>query len=486
MKKACIPAIGLMMGMMMLVSCNKDKDNNTTKEAVFTASIEQHAGQGRTAIDPENGDVKWLADDQILVANENGESATFTLQSGAGTNNGTFGIAEQFDMTAPYVAAYPQTATINGTNVTFNLPDEQTLTQTGTFANGANPMVAYSTNENLMFKNLCGGLCIRLAGVDIHVSGIRITATDENEKLNGPFVADCTQSEPVLVATDGEGYDTPNCITLNCDVTLNSATAQEFFIILPVGTLAQGFTMEVLDGTEVICTKQLNTNLAQVERNTVKCLNAIQIPSTSGWHTYCTQELDNAWRSNVGTPLWGYEYPTSLMAQYAGCSLTKVALFSDVLWNAVGGNYTCYVYKGGSNPDEGTLAASITVDVPFSQNAWCEYDLNNAVYVTGTEPIWVIWTKNEYDNYDYPAGCSTEPTQYGNWYNNGRDGWQHWDTDSFGDVCWTMQNYFADASGRSFVLYPDDNHLSVEQHNTTPVRSGNDPIVSSVRDYYRK
>ena len=274
MKKVLFSAMALTMSLMMLVSCNKDKENS--KEAVFTANIEQHISQqNRTAINPENGQVKWLAGDKILVANGNGETATFTLQSGAGTTEGTFRTTGEFEMSEPFVAVYPQTATLNGTTATFNLPATQTLTQTGTFANGANPMAAYAEDENLFFMNLCGGLDVRLLGDNIHVSGIRITGA-ESEKLNGSFAVDCSANEPALMAN--QGTNGTNIVTLNCDVTLTSTTTpQEFFIVLPVGALAQGFTMEVLDGEEVICTKQLETNLAQIVRNDVKRFNPLLI-----------------------------------------------------------------------------------------------------------------------------------------------------------------------------------------------------------------
>ena len=274
MKKVLFSAMALTMGLMMLVSCNKEK--KVSKEAVFTANIEQHIGQqGRTAINPLNGDVKWLAGDKILVTNGNGETAEFTLQSGAGSTEGTFRTTGEFEMTEPFTAVYPQTATLSGTTTTFNLPATQTLTQTGTFANGANPMAAYGTDENLYFKNLCGGLDVRLLGDNIHVSGIRITGA-EGEKLNGTFTVDCSANEPVLMV--GQGTNGTNIVTLNCDVTLTSTTtAQEFFIVLPVGALAQGFTMEVLDGENIICTKQLQTNLAQIVRNEVKRFNPLLI-----------------------------------------------------------------------------------------------------------------------------------------------------------------------------------------------------------------
>ena len=169
-------------------------------------------------------------------------------------------------------------------------------------------------------------------------------------------------------------------------------------------------------------------------------------PVGPGWHTYLESDFDNAYRSNVGDPSWGYEYPTSVLAQYAGYNLTKVAVFSDDMYGAVGGNFTCNVYKGGSTPGAGTLAASITVDVPVGLGAWCEYDLNNAVNVTGTEPLWVIWTVNTYGGMGYPAGCASHSSAYGDWWNNGQDGWQHMD-----GATWTMKNYFTNR-GRTVVL----------------------------------
>ncbi len=265
--------MALTIGLMALVSCNKEKESS--KEAVFSAKLEQHIGQqSRTAINPENGMVKWLAGDKIVVANGNGETAQFTLQSGAGSNEGTFSTAGEFEMEAPFTAAYPQNATISGTTATFTLPATQTLTQTGTFANGANPMAAYGTDDNLYFRNLCGGLDVRLLGDNIHVSGIRITGS-ESEKLNGTFAVDCSVNEPAIMAN--QGSNGTNIVTLNCNVVLDAEAATEFFIVLPVGALAQGFTMEVLDGTEVICTKQLETNLAQIVRNEVKRFNPLLI-----------------------------------------------------------------------------------------------------------------------------------------------------------------------------------------------------------------
>ena len=177
--------------------------------------------------------------------------------------------------------------------------------------------------------------------------------------------------------------------------------------------------------------------------------NLMPEPVQPGWHTYCESEFDNAYKSNVGDPSWGYEYPVSLLSQYAGYNLTKVAVFSDDMYGAVGGNFTCNVYVGGSTPASGTLASTITVDVPTSVGDWVEYDLTTPVAVTGTDPIWVLWTVNTYAGMGYPAGCASHSSDYGDWWNNGQDGWEH-----MGDCTWTMKNYFAGRDGRLVALEP--------------------------------
>ena len=169
----------------------------------------------------------------------------------------------------------------------------------------------------------------------------------------------------------------------------------------------------------------------------------------SGWHTYIESEFDNAYRSSVGNPSWGYEYPVEVISQYTGCNLTKVAVFSDNIWGAVGGNFTCSIYLGGSAPEEGTLVSTITVDVPVNVGDWVEYNLVNPVHISGIEPLWVIWHANSTTGYGggYPAGCASHSSSYGDWWNNGQDGWGH-----MGSCTWTMKNYFSNLSGRDFAL----------------------------------
>ena len=297
MRKLTTFAMALMMGMMMLVSCNKDKDNKD--QAVFHATIESRT-QDRTYLDPVDGQgqIKWKAGDQIRIYNGNGESAVFTLQSGANTTNGTFTYANEFDMVPPFTAVYPHTATMNDADmVVFEVPAVQNLTETGTFANGANPMLAYGTDDNLYFKNLCGGLGVRLYG-DAHVSSITVMGI-EGEKLNGQFEVDGEDTE-LEAYPCGEGGN--NLVTLTCDVTLTDEVS-DFYAVLPVGVLYHGVIVEIYDGETLVGQIPFpESHAAQVVRNTIKSFQPVEVltheyvdlglPSGLLWAT-CNVGADN-------------------------------------------------------------------------------------------------------------------------------------------------------------------------------------------------
>ena len=278
MRKLTTFALALMMGMMMLVSCNKDKDN--TDKAVFHATIESRT-QDRTYLDPVDGQgqIKWKAGDQIRIYNGNGESAVFTLKEGANTTNGTFTYANEFDMVPPFTAVYPHTATMNDADmVVFEVPAVQNLTETGTFANGANPMLAYGTDDNLYFKNLCGGLGVRLYG-DAHVSSITVMGI-ESEKLNGQFEVDGEDTE---LATSPYGEGGNNLVTLTCDVTLTADQVTNFYAVLPVGVLYHGVIVEIYDGeTMVGQIPYPEGHAAQVVRNTIKSFQPVEVTVGGG------------------------------------------------------------------------------------------------------------------------------------------------------------------------------------------------------------
>ena len=174
-------------------------------------------------------------------------------------------------------------------------------------------------------------------------------------------------------------------------------------------------------------------------------------PQGAGWHTFLEGEFNDALRSNVSdNPSFGYHYPTSITSQYNGFTLTKVSMFSDDLYGAVGGSYTVNIYQGGTAPGEGTLVSSQPVDLPVGLGQWVDWDLNTPVSVSGGQDLWVIYYVNQAGGMGYPAGmCNTDSNPNGDWWNGG-NGWEN-----YGGGVWTMRNYFTDRSGRTVVLGTD-------------------------------
>ena len=261
--------------LLMFVGCKKENENET-KGTILKASIEQNMGD-KTSLHPMGNmaEIHWTAGDKILV-NNGTASQTFTLAEGAGTKNGTFNYDGDYTFGTSNVAVYPETATISGNTVSFNMPATQTATAAGTFGNGANPMLGTFTDpEALTFTSLCGVLGVSLTGNNVAITGIEIVSNSTTDKLNGLFEADCTAANPVLAPATGNSGT--NRIMLNCTTTLTT-TPKEFYIVLPVGVLPQGFTMNVYNGgTTPIFSKSTASGALVVQWNMVKTMATLEV-----------------------------------------------------------------------------------------------------------------------------------------------------------------------------------------------------------------
>ncbi len=262
----------------MLASCNK---NNGTEgnapENGFRATIEHPAGgnDSRTHIDPQswaNGtttDLLWTANDQIKVTNGNGTPATYSLTDGAGTTNGIFYSGEDGGdfFTPDYVALYPtaneagMANTLSGTTATFNLPDVQTYKE-NSFAEKSMPMVAYSSDQTLPFKNVLGGICFPI----VCASPVQVTSVVLTSAANEALWGTCTTTistlggDPTSQVTNSDAAK--NVITLDCsgsNVTLGTDPTY-FCIMVPPGSLASGFTVEAYNGTSRIFNASTSAN----------------------------------------------------------------------------------------------------------------------------------------------------------------------------------------------------------------------------------
>ena len=300
----------------LLASCKKENNNENKDATYFKASIEQGNGDSKTFLDPvgDVGNVKWSAGDQFKIAECTGSTtATFTLVEGEeGKEQGAEFICHGFDLEPSYTAAYPaaNVSGISNGTVTFDLPATQNITATGTFGNGASPMVATGDGPELSFKNVCGGLGFPLKGIGTHVTGLRLTSNKTTDKLWGTFtVVDCTAAEPALVYSTGGS----NVLEIACDVDLTNE-AKWFYFILPPATLTEGFSIEVLNGDAVVYI-QSTANNPNIARNVIRGVSndiVIQnVPTGAVPGAYSVSETKIVWFAQgnlqyVGRQGWPY------------------------------------------------------------------------------------------------------------------------------------------------------------------------------------
>ena len=310
-----------MAALIVFAGCNKDKE---TEGTTLKASIEQHKGDGsKTSLNPTDGAIYWSAGDKIFVYNGT-SSATFTLSAGAGSTNGTFDYAGEFEINDDTKAVYPETGVVTENSVTFTLPEEQNLAAPSTFCNGANPMVGVYVNNGITFTSVCGALGLSLTGDNIDITAIEIIS--DGEMLNGTYTGYFNNSN-VDIANG------TSSVRLNCTTTL-TAEAKEFYIVLPVGTLGNGFTLNIYNGgADPIFTKPTTTDLT-MEANTVKKMNTLEVTTTPA-STVPEGAINGLFTINdEGAQV----YFSQGNLQYIGSAATPYWKFAENQWDYFGDN----------------------------------------------------------------------------------------------------------------------------------------------------
>jgi len=124
------------------------------------------------------------------------------------------------------------------------LPENQTYVAK-TFSDGLWPMAAVSEDNNITFRNVCGGIKIQLKG----------TQNVESVTLQGNNSEILAGNATVMVYTDGAApsvemaSDASKVVTLDCDtgVQLSKDVATEFIIVIPPTEFSDGFTVTFND-----------------------------------------------------------------------------------------------------------------------------------------------------------------------------------------------------------------------------------------------
>ena len=125
----------------------------------------------------------------------------------------------------------------------------------------------------------------------------------------------------------------------------------------------------------------------------------------AGYLQYCTKTFSAGVGTGGGAVYWGIRFPAADLAAYAGQTLTKVGVFTDVDGDngwTYSGNYTVRVYQGGSTAP-GTLVSEATENLPGDM-AWHDITLTTPVAIDATQDLWLTFYT---PNISYPmSGCT--------------------------------------------------------------------------------
>ena len=274
MKKNKLLIAAVIATLLCLSSCKKEENG----KVLFKATIESTARQSKTDI-ANDGTMTWHSGDRIVVfygtsaTNMTGQSLLSTTSTGR-TAEFTLALGDE-PTGGHYYAVYP--ANIAGMiyHNRINLPETQEYhAAEGDKVQFEAPMYAYSNDDQLAFKNLCGVVRITLTAPKT-ISRIVISA---NEPLCGQFTVNWNGGEPTLAAISTEGTE----VEFTCGSGVDCTNGADFYLYLPVnetGYTGMEFAFYATDGSR--CSKTLKSDQRYVVgRNTLN-------PLVFGNMTFC-------------------------------------------------------------------------------------------------------------------------------------------------------------------------------------------------------
>ena len=266
MKKNKLLIVAVIASLLCLSSCKKEGNG----KVLFKATIESTARQSKTDI-ANDGTMTWRNGDRIVVfygtsaTNMTGQSLLSTTSTGR-TAEFTLALGDE-PTGGHYYAFYPANIAgmINPNRI--NLPEMQEYhSAEGGKVQFEAPMYAYSNDDKLAFKNLCGVVRITLTAPKT-ISRIVISA---NEPLCGQFTVNWNNGDPTIAATSTEGTE----VEFTCGSGVDCTNGADFYLYLPVnetGYTGMEFAFYATDGT--YCSKTLKSDQRYVVgRNTLNPL----------------------------------------------------------------------------------------------------------------------------------------------------------------------------------------------------------------------
>lgn len=263
MKKSIIPYLLALGTLFSGVACS---DFFITEETVDDPAVVQESGlititaslepSTKTSLSQLGGPnrVTWSAGDKIKIFNsQTPNGKVFILKEGGEGQLSAPFQGEPLNGGGPFYAVYPADAAVSlsGSTVNVTIPAVQSYAE-GSFGNGANiAAVKVDYLSDFVFQNLCGVIRFPIKGSK-SVQKINVY-TNGDELLNGSGTVSFSGNGPSLTFTDGQTDESFRMLTLDCGsgVALSNGTdGTSFYMVVPAGTLSDGFTIEIIDTEE--------------------------------------------------------------------------------------------------------------------------------------------------------------------------------------------------------------------------------------------
>ena len=229
-------------------------DTDLSVRSVVAAPI----AETRTALDNQRN-IVWKSGDRIQVFSAGNPSGAPYVTASDNTRTGIFNPVESSKTVtdAQRYAVYPADALTKGlSGDTFEIDLSALAGQSYASALGAGsdiavlPMVAATNDNTFEFKNVCGGLLLRVN--DYQALGIKIARIEATarggEQIAGKITVEAATGTPQL----NQGT-TGTSVTVDCGSGANISSNGDlskpdgFLIFLPAGTYAQGFSFRITD-----------------------------------------------------------------------------------------------------------------------------------------------------------------------------------------------------------------------------------------------
>lgn len=403
MKKITVLGVALAtVASVALVSCQKDGARITE----FTATVE-HCTDASGKVLMDGNVLRWTDGDQIAVWGSDGMGTYTTTNVGEYVTTFNFTVGD--DPGDPtYTAIYP--ASLAQRQAVILLPPVQTSTD-GSLQQF--PMMARSSSSELVFKNLCGALRLRLQATGKSVVGIELASGANYTRLWGLYQLNYNNGAPTLsLVYASNGNNSSPEVMLSIVNPQDITTAHDFYVSLPPATYGAGFTIKIYASDGSVCTKTITSGHSfRIERSgiftitlsgddlefvpdagtlngefsvsptkKVRFSQGNLMYSVFGTHTVADGgRVEGTWRFRYN------QYYRSIDIDGSGNSNYSTRWKDDFRWGKSGWNNDAF-----SNSSDGDLTG------PYAYADWGVY---NAILNGGNQPQ--QWRTLSYDEWDY-------------------------------------------------------------------------------------